>query len=231
MRGYACEQVCGLPVPSGTSILASMAIDDLLKQNRAWASQQIERDPDYFKRLQGGQHPRVLWIGCSDSRVPAEQVLGCEPGEIFVHRNIANVVAYNDVNIAAVVQYSIEHLMIPDIVVCGHYGCGGIKASCDDHVVGGYIGDWLMITGWAKTWVTDRFAEAGKPVPVGDEFLRLVVEENVRLQTKHLGMLSMVRGQWAKTPGFPRIHGWVYDISNGLITDLEANPHGGPGTR
>lgn len=202
-----------------------MAIDDLLEKNKKWAAREVAEDPEFFKRLQGGQHPRVLWIGCSDSRVPAEQVLGCNPGEIFVHRNIANVVAYNDVNIAAVLQYSIEQLKIPDIVVCGHYGCGGVKASCEERVIGGYIGDWLMITGWAKNWVVDRFKKAGQPVPTGDEFLRLVVEENVRLQTRHLGMLSMVRSQWEKTPDSPRIHGWVYDISNGLITDLssEAN--------
>lgn len=197
-----------------------MFLDDLLKQNQDWAANQIETDPDFFKRLQGGQQPRVLWIGCSDSRVPAEQVLGCQPGEIFVHRNIANVVAYNDVNIAAVLQYSIEHLKIQDIVVCGHYGCGGVKASCEENVIGGYIGDWLMITGWAKRWVLERFQKEGEAPPIGDDFLRLVVEENVRLQVKHLAMLSMVRGQWAITPGLPRIHGWVYDIANGLITDL-----------
>jgi carbonic anhydrase len=200
-----------------------MAIEDLLKQNRDWAESQVRHDPDFFKRHQGGQSPRVLWIGCSDSRVPAEQVLGCEPGEIFVHRNIANVVAYNDVNIAAVLQYSIEHLKIPDIVVCGHYGCGGVKASCQENVVGGYIGDWLMITGWAKRWVVSRHEELKKPLPTGDEFLQLVVEENVRLQIKHLTMLSMVREQWQKTPGMPRLHGWVYDIGTGRIKVLETN--------
>lgn len=203
-------------------MLPAMSIDDLLSQNRNWAETQIKADPAYFSRLQGGQSPRLLWIGCSDSRVPAEQVLGCQPGEIFVHRNIANVVAYNDVNIAAVLQYSIEHLKIPDIVICGHYGCGGVKASCQEQVVGGYIGDWLMITGWAKSWVTERLKKTGEPIPPEDEFLKLVVEENVRLQVKHLSMLSMVRGQWAKTPGAPRVHGWVYDIATGLIKVVEA---------
>jgi carbonic anhydrase len=200
-----------------------MAIEDLLKQNRDWAESQVRHDPDFFKRHQGGQSPRVLWIGCSDSRVPAEQILGCEPGEIFVHRNIANVVAYNDVNIAAVLQYSIEQLKIPDIVVCGHYGCGGVKASCQENVVGGYIGDWLMITRWAKRYVVQRHDESKTPIPAEEEFLRLVVEENVRLQINHLTMLSMVREQWQKTPGMPRLHGWVYDIGTGRIKVLETN--------
>ena len=200
-----------------------MSIEDLLKQNRDWADAQVRHDPDFFKRHQGGQSPRVLWIGCSDSRVPAEQILGCEPGEIFVHRNIANVVAYNDVNIAAVLQYSIEYLKIPDIVVCGHYGCGGVKASCQENVVGGYIGDWLMITRWAKRYVVQRHDESKAPIPAEEEFLRLVVEENVRLQINHLTMLSMVREQWQKTPDMPRLHGWVYDIGSGRIKVLETN--------
>jgi carbonic anhydrase len=204
-----------------------MSVDDLLRQNREWAAAQIAEDPEYFARHQVGQQPRLLWIGCSDSRVPAERVMGCHPGEIFVHRNIANVVAYNDVNVAAVLQYSIEHLKIPDIAIVGHYGCGGVKASCAENVIGGYIGDWLMITGWAKAWVVERFKEAGKPLPPEEEFLKLVVEENVRLQVKHVSMLSMVRGQWAKTPGSPRVHGWVYDIATGIVkvvTPIGAEP-------
>lgn len=98
-----------------------MPLRDLLEQNRAWAARQVSRDPGFFNRLVTGQHPRLLWIGCSDSRVPAEEILGCRPGDLFVHRNIANIVAYNDVNIAAAVQYALEHLKVQDIVVCGHY--------------------------------------------------------------------------------------------------------------
>jgi carbonic anhydrase len=200
-----------------------MSIDNFLQNNREWAAGQVKADPEFFSRHQAGQSPRLLWIGCSDSRVPSEQVLGCKPGELFVHRNIANVVAYNDVNIAAVLQYSIEHLKIPDIVICGHYGCGGVRASCQEKVVGGYIGDWLMITGWAKSWVMERLAKSGQPLPPEEEFLKLVVEENVRLQVKHLTMLSMVREQWQKTPGLPRLHGWVYDIATGLIKIIETH--------
>src|SRR5437763_3340193 len=119
----------------------TMAIDELLARNRAWAAEQLARDPDFFKRQLAGQYPRVLWIGCSDSRVPAEQIVGCGPGELFIHRNVANVVAYNDINIAAVIQYALEQLKIGDIIVCGHYMCGGVKAACADTVVHGYIGD------------------------------------------------------------------------------------------
>lgn len=131
-------------------------IDQLLQQNRQWATQQLESDPDYFRRHLSGQEPHVLWIGCSDSRVPAEQILGCGPGELFIHRNVANVVAYNDINIASVIQYATQHLMIPDIVVCGHYGCGGVAAACRDDLIPGYIGDWLLITSWARRWVEAR---------------------------------------------------------------------------
>jgi carbonic anhydrase len=148
--------------------------------------------------------------------VPAEQILGCGPGELFIHRNVANVVAYNDVNIAAVIQYSLDYLHVSDIIVCGHYQCGGVAAACADTLVHGYIGDWLMITGWAKRWVDQRLAEEKGIVSPAD-YLKLVVEENVRLQVKHLTHLSIVRKSWETTPGVPRLHGWVYDMATGLI--------------
>src|SRR5688572_31251655 len=107
-----------------------MSVTDLLKQNRSWAAEQVKADPEFFARHAHGQKPRLLLIGCSDSRVPAEQILKCGPGELFVHRNVANVVAYNDINIAAVVQYAVDSLKIPDVVVCGHYACGGVAAAC-----------------------------------------------------------------------------------------------------
>ncbi len=193
-----------------------MSLSDLLAQNRAWAAAQTARDPDYFARLAGGQHPRVLWIGCSDSRVPAEQVLGCGPGDLFVHRNVANLVAYNDINIAAVVQFATHNLGIEDVVVCGHYGCGGIRAACSRDYPSGYIGDWLAIAGWAQRTVDERLA-ADRAAPDEETYLRLVVEENVRLQLTHLSHLSVVRERGERTPGVPRLHGWVYDIGTGLV--------------
>lgn len=197
-----------------------MSVEDLLQRNRDWAAEQVSQDPDFFKRQLGGQQPRLLWIGCSDSRVPAEHILGCGPGELFIHRNVANVVAYNDINIAAVIQYATLHLKVPDIVVCGHYNCGGVATACAADLHHGYIGDWLMITGWAKRWVEERLRKEAREV-TREEFLRLVVEENVRLQVKHLSHLSVIREAWEKTPESPRLHGWVYDLGTGTIKTLD----------
>jgi carbonic anhydrase len=196
-----------------------MIIDDLLNRNRAWAAEQQERDPEFFARHLTGQRPQVLWIGCSDSRVPAEQILGCGPGELFIHRNVANIVAYNDVNLTAVLEYSVEYLRIADIIVCGHYGCGGVAAACASSPLYGHIGDWLMITNWARRWVDERLLQEGRTLP-SEDYLRLVVDENVRLQVKHLAHLSVVRKSQANTPGVPRLHGWVYDLATGLVTVL-----------
>jgi carbonic anhydrase len=196
-----------------------MALADLIRQNRAWAAAQLARDPDFFTRHVAGQHPRVLWIGCSDSRVPAEEILGCGPGELFIHRNVANIVAYNDINIASVIQYAIAHLHIPDIIICGHYGCGGIAAACAEQLIEGYIGDWLMIATWAKRGVDQRLGQQ-KTGLSQDEYLRQVVQENVRLQVNHLSHLMVVRQRWQETPGIPRLHGWVYDIGTGLVSTV-----------
>jgi carbonic anhydrase len=197
-----------------------MVLDDLLRRNRQWASAQVEADPDFFTRLLAGQKPRLLWIGCSDSRVPAEQILDCGPGELFIHRNVANIVAYNDINISAVIQYATQQLDVPDVVVCGHYGCGGMAAACAAKIQHGYIGDWLHIAERARREVDARLEESGQSVPQ-EEFLRLVVEANVRLQVRHLQNLSVIRECWDRTPGVPRLHGWVYDIATGLIEVVE----------
>jgi len=193
-----------------------MSIDHLLQRNKAWAAARVEADPEFFTRLTGKQEPHLLWIGCADSRVPAEHILDCGPGELFIHRNVANIVAYNDINIAAVIQYATHNLAVPDIVVCGHYGCGGVAAACAERNMSGYIGDWLFITEGARREVEAKLA-ANKRAATPEEFLRLVVEANVRLQVSHLGRLSVVREVWARTPGVPRLHGWVYDMATGLI--------------
>ena len=194
-----------------------MSLSDLLEKNRAWAAAQLARDPQFFARLAHGQSPRLLWIGCSDSRVPAEELLGCGPGELFVHRNVANIVAYNDINVAAVIEYALTVLRVPDIVVCGHYGCGGIRAACQAKLPASYVGDWLMIAHRAKTMVDARLASDGARPADEDAYLRIVVEANVRLQLEHLGNLTVVRRQWDETPGVPRLHGWVYDLATGLV--------------
>jgi len=193
-----------------------MTLDDLLDRNRQWADARRARDPEFFSRSALGQQPRLLWIGCSDSRVPAEEILGCGPGDLFVHRNVANIVAYNDINIASVIQYATANLGIADIVVCGHYGCGGIKAACAETTPDGYLGDWLNIAGWARLAVDQRLERAGRSV-AAEEYHRQVVEENVRLQLKHLSHLALVRRHQAEHPGTLRLHGWVYDIGTGLV--------------
>ena len=193
-----------------------MTLDDLLDRNRQWADARRARDPEFFSRLARGQSPRLLWIGCSDSRVPAEEILGCGPGDLFVHRNVANIVAYNDINIASVIQYATVNLGIEDIVVCGHYGCGGIRAACAEPLPDGYLGDWLNIAGWAKLSVDQALEREGRSVGA-EEYHRQVVEENIRLQIKHLSHLGLIRRQRAECPGVPRLHGWVYDIGTGLV--------------
>jgi carbonic anhydrase len=198
-----------------------MALSDLLEKNRRWAAAQLAADPDFFRRLATGQSPRLLWIGCSDSRVPAEELLGCGPGELFVHRNVANIVAYNDINIASVIEYALTVLKVPDIVVCGHYGCGGINAACQPRLPATYVGDWLMIAARAKKYLDQRLAAAGGPPPSAEAYQRQVVEENVRLQLEHLSNLTVVRRQWDATPGIPRLHGWVYDIGTGLVNVVQ----------
>jgi len=193
-----------------------VSIDELLLRNQAWATAQVAADPAFFSRQMGGQQPHLLWIGCSDSRVPAERILDCGLGELFIHRNVANIVAYNDINVAAVIQYATQQLAVPDIAVCGHYGCGGVAAACAARNMSGYIGDWLFIAEGARREVEAQVADRGR-TPSPDEFLRLVVEANVRLQVSHLRNLSVVRECHARTPGVPRLHGWVYDMATGLI--------------
>ena len=157
----------------------------------------------------------MLWIGCSDSRVPEDMITGSRPGTIFVHRNVANIVAFNDVNIAAIVEYAVTHLKIPDIVICGHYNCGGIQAL-DEEVEENYIADWLLISGGAKEKV-DRLAREQSLSRA--QRLDLLSEENVRLQIKHLRNLSLIKNMHRKGR-LPRIHGWIYVMESGLLKVL-----------
>jgi carbonic anhydrase len=199
--------------------LPTMSLRELLARNEQWAAEQLEQDKEFFSRHTALQKPRLLWIGCADSRVPAEQLLKCGPGELFIHRNVANVVAYNDINISAVIEYAVDALHVPDIVVCGHYSCGGVAAACAENMRTGYIGDWLMIIAWAKKWVDERLGDRKSQIST-DEYHRLVVEENVRLQVQHLSHLSVIRSAWKRSSDRPRLHGWVYDIATGRIKVL-----------
>lgn len=194
-------------------------IQALLDGNRRFAAETFAREREFFASLSAGQHPTVLWIGCSDSRVPVNTITGTRPGEVFVHRNVGNIVATNDWNLSAVLEFSLNHLRIPDIVICGHYGCGGIAALDDQDSEDRYIPVWLINARKAKERVDRRLA-AERRVTSAEERRNLIVEENVRLQLAHLAEYPFVRR--ALTAGTLNIHGWVYDMTSGAIRIVPA---------
>lgn len=187
---------------------------NLLLANRAWAARKVTDDPDYFKRLVNVQTPEYLWIGCSDSRVPPNEITQTAPGEIFIHRNVANLVIHTDLNMLSVLQYAVEVLEVKHIVVCGHYGCGGVKAAMSRHSYG-LINKWLR---HIKDTYKFHFDELQA---IGDEGPRLnrLIELNVIDQVKNLAETSIVQRAWSKRKG-PDIHGWVYRLEDGVIKPL-----------
>jgi carbonic anhydrase len=195
-------------------------ITTLLDGNKRFVSDVFDRERDYFEDLAKQQRPTVLWIGCSDSRVPVNTITQTRPGEIFVHRNVANIVATNDWNLSAVLEFSINHLMIPDIVVCGHYGCGGIAALDEKNAEDRYIPIWLNNAYKARERVDDKLLELHFQI-AEEQRMNLIVEENVRLQLEHLQEYPFVRN--AMQEGILSLHGWVYDMSNGGIKVVQRN--------
>jgi carbonic anhydrase len=195
-------------------------ITTLLDGNKRFVSEIFDRERDYFEDLAKQQRPTVLWIGCSDSRVPVNTITQTRPGEIFVHRNVGNIVATNDWNLSAVLEFSINHLMIPDIVVCGHYGCGGIAALDEVNADDRYIPIWLNNAYKARERVDDKLLELHFQIPE-EQRMNLIVEENVRLQLEHLQEYPFVRN--AMQDGSLSLHGWVYDMSNGGIKVMQRN--------
>ncbi|MFM7135719.1 MAG: carbonic anhydrase [Planctomycetota bacterium] len=190
-------------------------IDTLLAGNGRFVTGEFKPNKSYYGTIADKQSPKVLWIGCSDSRVSEHRITGSKPGTMFVHRNVANIVAFNDVNISAILEYGLKHLGIEDIIVCGHTRCGGI-AAIEDGVHENYIADWLCIATGAKE-AADRIA---KERNLGrEEKLAVLTEENVKLQIKHLKNLALIRNMHAKGP-LPRIHGWLYRVEDGTIEVL-----------
>ncbi len=189
----------------------------LLDNNKKWVSDQLDQDPQYFKKLAKGQTPEYLWIGCSDSRVPANQITGTNPGDMFVHRNIANMVVHSDMNMLSVLSYAVEVLKVKHIIVCGHYECGGVLAAMG-HKQYGLIDNWLRhIKDVYKMYATEL-----ESIP--DEALRArrFVELNVTEQVYDLCKTTIVQNAWEK--GQPlAVHGWVYGVGDGLIKDLEVS--------
>ncbi len=196
------------------------ALDHLFENNSVWANAIKEGDPEYFARLSKQQAPEYLWIGCSDSRVPANQITGLQPGEVFVHRNIANVVVHTDLNCLSVLQYAVEVLKVKHIIVCGHYGCGGIKAAMENHEHG-LIDNWLR-------HIRDviRFHEEKFEGLDGEEKLNLLCELNIKEQVKNVCNTTIVQSAWREGKELS-VHGWIYSIKNGVLKDLGASTDSG----
>jgi carbonic anhydrase len=189
-------------------------LDHLFEKNRAWAAELTRGDPQFFERLVGLQSPEYLWIGCSDSRVPANQIVGLAPGELFVHRNVANVVVHTDLNCLSVLQFAVDVLNVKHVIVCGHYGCGGVFAALRDAKLG-LIDNWLrhiQDVGAKHRAQLDALADEAK------RFARLC-ELNVVEQVRNVGDTTVVRDAWRR--GQPlAVHGWIYDVRDGLLRDL-----------
>jgi carbonic anhydrase len=194
--------------------------DKLLLENKAWAAEKVQNDPEYFTKLAGIQTPEFLWIGCSDSRVPANEITGTAPGEIFVHRNIANMVVHTDVNLLSVLEYAVKFLKVKHVIVCGHYGCGGVKASMAQHNLG-IINKWIMHIKDVQRIHADELQA------IGDEEARTnrLVELNVIEQVTNLAKTSVIQKAWKDRQG-PHLHGWVYGLENGLIKPIFELPAG-----
>ncbi len=195
------------------------AYEKLLVENKAWASEKKVTDPEYFTRLAAQQSPKFLWIGCSDSRVPADKITGTEPGEIFVHRNIANLVVNTDINMLSVLQYSVEVLKVEHVIVCGHYGCGGVKAAMGKHHFG-IINHWLNEI---KDVYRTRRDEVDS-LPTEEERTNKMVELNVIEQVFNLSKTSIIQKAWMQDKR-PQLHGWVYGLGDGLIKQITEMDH------
>jgi carbonic anhydrase len=188
--------------------------EKLLLENKAWSKEKIQDDPEYFKRLANLQAPEFLWIGCSDSRVPADQITGTEPGEIFVQRNIANMVVHTDLNLLSVLEYAVAHLKVKHVIVCGHYGCGGIKAAISHHNMG-------IINKWLRNIKDVYRLHEDELNAIVDEEQKVdrLVELNVEEQVLNLAKTSIVQKAW-KYDQRPILHGWVYGLKNGLLKNV-----------
>ncbi|HJR41519.1 MAG TPA: carbonate dehydratase [Gemmatimonadaceae bacterium] len=187
----------------------------LFENNRAWAEQMIRQDPDFFGRLSRQQAPRYLWIGCSDSRVPANQIVGLLPGEMFVHRNVANVVVHADLNCLSAIQFAVDVLRVSHIIVCGHYGCGGVLAALRDDKLG-------LADNWLRHVQDVRWKHKEEMDTLETEVLKhnRLCELNVVEQVLNVSRTTIVRDAWARGQALA-VHGWVYDVSDGLLRDLD----------
>lgn len=192
----------------------------LLENNKIWAARKVERDPDFFRRLSRQQKPRFLWIGCSDSRVPANEIVGMDPGEIFVHRNVGNQVHPVDLNCSSVLQFAIHGLKASEIILCGHYGCSGVRAALDGSA-----------TGLSEHWlapiqsIIDDNQKQLQSIEVEDERCDKLCELNVARQVLNLAESPVIRAAW-RAGQTVNIHGWIYGLKDGLIRNLDISLSG-----
>jgi carbonic anhydrase len=191
-----------------------MSLRDLIANNKAWAARMVEREPGFFDRLVGQQAPRYLWIGCSDSRVPANEIVGLLPGELFVHRNVANIVVHSDLNCLSVIQYAVEVLRVQHIIVCGHYGCGGVENAYNRSAMG-LIDNWLRhvqdIADHHTAWFTPGMSR--------ENCTDRLAELNVVEQAMNVAKTTVVQDAWRRGQAIS-VHGWIYRLRNGIIRDL-----------
>lgn len=194
----------------------------LMLSNRAWAKEKLDVDNDYFINLAKDQQPDYLWIGCSDSRVPANEIIGAQPGELFVHRNIANLVVHSDLNLLSVLEYAVTHLGVKHIIVCGHTGCGGVKASMTQT-------NFDLLNKWLRYLKDIYFHHRAEIDAIENEIDRVnkLVEINVVEQVNNLVKTSVVQKAWNHRQG-PKIHGWVYDMQTGLLNSVVELNHESP---
>ena len=191
-----------------------MDFNKIFNNNEKWIAEKLAVNPDYFNDLSKGQSPEFLYIGCSDSRVTAEDLMGLKPGEVFIHRNIANQVIPTDNNVNAVVQYAVEHLKVKHIIICGHYECGGVKAALNPSDMG-QLNSWLQTLRDVRRLHKKELENIKDPQKLFDR----LVELNVREQCMNIIKIDHIQKSWYKT-GFPQIHGWVFDVRTGKLIDL-----------
>jgi len=189
----------------------------LLENNKKWVENKLSGDPEFFKKLEKGQQPPVLWIGCADSRVPANEIIGAQPGEVFVHRNIANMVVHTDMNMLSVLDYAVNVLKVRHVIVCGHYGCGGVHTAMGNNSVG-IIDNWIRHIKDVYRFHKEELDSIADDKARFDRF----VELNVKEQVYDLAKTSIVQNAW-KSGQSLHLHGWVYGIGSGVVKDLEVN--------
>jgi len=196
---------------------SGMDFSTIFQNNERWIAEKLAAQPDYFEQLSKGQTPEFLYIGCSDSRVTAEDLMGLQPGEVFIHRNVANQVIPTDNNINAVIQYAVEHLKVKHIIVCGHYECGGVKAALNPSDMG-------QLNSWLQTLRDVRRLHRAELEAIPDDHQRFdrLVELNVLEQCMNIIKIDHVQRSWYRS-GFPKIHGWVFDVRTGKLIDLGLN--------